>query len=204
VRKTYPLLAVDTAYKRFSVALWEGGDIFEVKEGEGFRHVERLNLTVREVLDRRGIRINDLKGVLLTVGPGYFTSLRVAASFAKALHLVLKVPMHGFNTLQAMAVGLEDGRYVVALDARKGQVYAQTFKVDGGVPVEDGVLPLGIYDPDTLPPPGYRIVDDPDEYLRASNLFPLYFAGIGIDLDPRFSPLYVRPPDAVVNRRAAG
>ena len=177
------------------------GDVFEIREREDFRHVERLNLTVKRVLEKVGVRIDDLKGILLTVGPGYFTSLRVAASFVKALHLVLKVPVYGFNTLQAMAVGLEDGRYAVTLDARKGQVYARTFRVDGGIPVEDDSLPLSIYDPDTLPPPGYRLIDNPDDRLRASNLFPLYFAGLGSELDPRFSPLYVRPPDAVVNRR---
>ncbi len=201
MRETSPLLAVDTAYKRFSVAVWDGGDVFEIREREDFRHVERLNLTVKRVLEKVGVRIDDLKGILLTVGPGYFTSLRVAASFVKALHLVLKVPVYGFNTLQAMAVGLEDGRYAVTLDARKGQVYARAFRVDGGIPVEDDALPLSIYDPETLPPPGYRLIDNPDDRLRASNLFPLYFAGLGLALDPRFSPLYVRPPDAVVNRR---
>ena len=201
MRESLPLLAVDTAYRFFSVALWKEGRVREVKEGEAFRHVEGLNLKVRNLLKGEGVRITDIGAVLITVGPGYFTSLRVAASFAKALHLTLGVPIYGFGSLQAMAVGVEDGRYIATMDARKGQVYAQTFKVEGGIPIEDGGIPLGIYDPDALPYGEYALLPPPEESLRASNLFPLYFAGLGDELEPNFSPLYLRPPDAVVNRR---
>ena len=199
MRESLPLLAVYTAYRTFSVALWVEGSVMEVREGEAFRHVERLNLRVRELLKRKGVRLRDVGGILITVGPGYFTSLRVAASFAKAVHLITGVPMYGFNTLQAMVVGMGDGRYVAAMDARKGQVYAQSFRVEGGIPLEDGKVPLGIYAPRDLPPEGYTLISSPEEHLRASNLFPLHFAGLGEPLSPRFSPLYVRPPDAVVN-----
>jgi len=203
VKEDLPLLAVDTAYSGFSVALWREGDVLEMREGKAFRHVENLNLRISHLLERGGVRIRDVGVLLITLGPGYFTSLRVAASFVKAVHLLTGIPMYGFNTLQAMVVGVEDGLYVATMDARKGQVYAQSFRVEGGIPVEDGRVPLGIYDPHTLPLEGYSLISSPEEYLRASNLFPLYFAGLGTPLSPGFSPVYLRPPDAVINRRKA-
>ncbi len=193
-------MAVDTAFRSFSVALWLRGDVLEVREGEAFRHVERLNLRISDLLRRGGVGLKEVGALLVTVGPGYFTSLRVAASFVKAVHLVTGVPMYGFNTLQAMVVGMGDGKYVATMDARKGQVYAQSFRVEGGIPMEDGKVPLGIYDPHTLPMEGYTPLTSPEEHLRASNLFTLYFAGLGEPLSPKFSPKYIRPPDAVVNR----
>ncbi|NPA80474.1 MAG: tRNA (adenosine(37)-N6)-threonylcarbamoyltransferase complex dimerization subunit type 1 TsaB [Thermotogae bacterium] len=199
-----PLLAVDTAHRRFSVALaWEG-KVFDAVEREPFRHVERLNAKVEELLERAGASLCDLKGILITIGPGFFTSLRVSASFAKALNLACGIPIYGFNTLMLMAVGLPDGKYLVSMDARKGQLYAQTFSVEGGTPREDDTLPLGVYAPEdlkVLEERGYVPVGDPDGLLRASNLLILYQHLKPPPLPPNFSPMYVRSPDAVVNLR---
>jgi len=165
---------------------------------ESFKHLERLNGEVEGLLRIGGVELGDLRGVLLSLGPGFFTSLRVGAAFTKAVHLIFGVPMYGFNTLQVAAVGLDDGRYVLFSDARKGQLYAQSFKVKEGVPKEDGVVPLGIYPGDFPPPEGYTMVEA-DSRLRAYGMFLLFDKGFFTPLSPTFSPLYVREPDAVVN-----
>ncbi len=193
------ILAVDTSYKRFSVALRVEERVFEVVGDGDFKHVEGLNPAVKRLLEGVSVAPRDISAVLLTLGPGFFTSLRVGASFAKAMHLFNGCSLYGFSTFQLALTGLPDGRYVALMDARKGQVYAQAFLVKGSLPHPDPSLPLGIYPPEDVGLEGYERVEVSPQRLRASKLFPLFDGGLYRELGPDFSPLYIRPPDAVVN-----
>ncbi|MEO0138264.1 MAG: tRNA (adenosine(37)-N6)-threonylcarbamoyltransferase complex dimerization subunit type 1 TsaB [candidate division WOR-3 bacterium] len=187
------ILAVDTSFLWISVAYYERGKIRGAIHLKEFKHLEMLNLLVSKFVD---FDKNPPNILLINLGPGFFTSLRVSASFAKALYLSKGIPMLGFNTLQSMLVGLDDGKYIAYLDARKGEIYAQTFQVKGGIPYEDGVIELGIYKPDVLNLEGYKPYTG---YIRAHSLFILFFKGFGKELDENFTPVYLRPPDAIIN-----
>ncbi len=182
------LLAIDTSYLWVSVAYYFEGKVISRTHMREFKHLESLNPLVSTFID------SPPSALLLNLGPGFFTSLRVSASFAKALYLSKKVPMFGFNTLQSMLVGIEDGKYIAYLDARKGEFYAQSFEVKNGIPYPDGRLNLGIYKEFNIE--GYKPYTG---LIRASSLFPLFFNGFGKDLDENFTPVYLRPPDAIVS-----
>lgn len=187
------ILAVDTSFLWVSVAYYSKGKIFSAIHLRGFQHLEMLNPMVSKFVD---FEKNPPDILLINLGPGFFTSLRVSASFAKALYLSRKTEIFGFNTLQSMLVGLEDGKYIAYLDARKGEIYAQTFNVKDGIPYEDGVVKLGIYKPDILNFKGYKPYTG---YIKAYSLFTLFLNGFGKKLDENFTPIYLRPPDAVIN-----
>jgi Inactive homolog of metal-dependent proteases, putative molecular chaperone len=184
------LLAIDTSYLWVSVAYYKDGKVMSRNILKEFKHLESLNPTISSLLDP----FHTPSALLLNVGPGFFTSLRVSASFAKALYLSKKIPIFGFNTLQSMLVGLEDGKYVAYLDARKGEFYAQSFEVKNGIPYPDGKLDLGIYK--ELNVNGYKPYTG---LIRASSLLALFFNGFGEELNWNFTPVYLRPPDAIVN-----
>ena len=184
------LLAIDTSYLWVSVSYFFDGKVISRTFLKEFKHLESLNLLISSLLDLS----RSPSALLLNLGPGFFTSLRVSASFAKALYLSKKVPLFGFNTLQSMLVGLDDGKYIAYLDARKGEVYAQSFEVKNGIPYPDGKLSLGIYKEINLE--GYKPYTG---LIRASSLFALFFKGFGEELNENFTPIYIRPPDAIVN-----
>lgn len=187
------ILAVDTSFLWVSVAYYERGKIRGAIHLNGFKHVEMLNLLVSKFVD---FNKNPPEILLINLGPGFFTSLRVSASFAKALYLSKGIPIFGFNTLQSMLVGLDDGKYIAYLDARKGEIYAQTFYVKEGIPYEDGVIKLGIHKVAVLNLEGYQPYTG---YIKAHSLFGLFFQGFGKELDENFTPVYLRPPDAIIN-----
>jgi tRNA threonylcarbamoyl adenosine modification protein YeaZ len=96
------------------------------------RHGELLAPLIAEVLVEAGLRPADLGGVVVGLGPGPFTSLRVgivtAASFADALG----VRAVGVCTLDAIAgLGRPADPLVVATDARRREVYWARY--EGGV-----------------------------------------------------------------------
>jgi tRNA threonylcarbamoyladenosine biosynthesis protein TsaB len=77
-----------------------------------------------------GIALPDLDAVVVGIGPGPFTGLRVGMVTAAALGDALDLPVHGVCSLDAIAADADaadadgvDGPLIVATDARRREVY---------------------------------------------------------------------------------
>lgn len=119
------LLAVDTATPAVTVALHDGESVVaEAGQVDARRHGELLLPTVDRVLAEAGLELGAVTGVVVGVGPGPYTGLRVGLATAETFGLVLGVPVHGLCTLDglAYAAGLT-GPFAVATDARRKEVY---------------------------------------------------------------------------------
>ena len=107
------------------------GDKVEPRElqEDGCAHNELILDMLARLLEERDTRIEQLTGIGVLVGPGMFTSLRVGLCVAKAISECHHVPVKGINTLEAFAhaVDAEVEHTIVALDAKKGQIYAAVF-----------------------------------------------------------------------------
>jgi tRNA threonylcarbamoyl adenosine modification protein YeaZ len=126
------LLALDTATPAVSVALHDGSAVRVRRRGApGRRHAEVLTPLVAEVLAEAGVAGPSLDAVVVGVGPGAYTGLRVGLATAAALGLAFDVPVHGACTLDALAAqaGLP-GEALVVTDARRRQVFWGRY-VDG-------------------------------------------------------------------------
>lgn len=128
------VLVLDTALDACTAAVFEDDcQLAGHSEPMGRGHQERIGILVRDcVQSSGGFEAIDRIGV--TVGPGSFTGLRVGLAFAQGLGAALDRPVIGLSTLQALAAsvpGPDPGGAVAAvIDARRGQVYLQTF-LDG-------------------------------------------------------------------------
>ncbi|WP_328583237.1 tRNA (adenosine(37)-N6)-threonylcarbamoyltransferase complex dimerization subunit type 1 TsaB [Streptomyces sp. NBC_00370] len=119
------LLAVDTATPAVTVALHDGTSVIaEESQVDARRHGELLLPAVDRVLAGAGMRLDAVTDVVVGVGPGPYTGLRVGLATAVTFGSVLGVPVHGLCTLDglAYAAGLE-GPFAVATDARRKEVY---------------------------------------------------------------------------------
>jgi tRNA threonylcarbamoyladenosine biosynthesis protein TsaB len=128
-------LGLDTATPYLSLALWspEHGVVAHFAETIGRDHAKRLLLELDNLFQKANATPSHLAGIGVGVGPGSYTGVRVGIATAKALAKGLGVPLGGVNTLEATAYGvLKDGeRGVVAMDARRGLVYAGVFEKRG-------------------------------------------------------------------------
>ena len=130
------VLALDTATAACSAALWRGDALGAQRFVEMIRgHAEALMPMVEAVMSEAGAAYRDLDLIATTVGPGTFTGLRVGLAAARGIALAAGRPIVGVTTLEALAHGvdraaLEGRRLVAALDARRGEVYAQVFDGD--------------------------------------------------------------------------
>jgi tRNA threonylcarbamoyladenosine biosynthesis protein TsaB len=145
------ILSIETSTSICSVAIHEQGELLALAEiKEPGAHAEKLLLLVDEVFEKAGLSFADLDAVAVSQGPGSYTGLRIGVSTAKGIAYALEIPLIGINTLQAMAASqsVAPGDYVVAvLDARRKEVYTQTFgdSLQELSPIEAVVLEEGVF-----------------------------------------------------------
>jgi tRNA threonylcarbamoyladenosine biosynthesis protein TsaB len=145
------ILSIETSTSICSVAIHEQGELLALAEiKEPGAHAEKLLLLVDEVFEKAGLSFGDLDAVAVSQGPGSYTGLRIGVSTAKGIAYALEIPLIGINTLQAMAASqpVAPGDYVVAvLDARRKEVYTQTFtdSLQELSPIESLILEEGVF-----------------------------------------------------------
>lgn len=121
------LLSIETATPVCSVALRVGRNVTERRaEGVGI-HSEVLFRHIQILLTDAGLRPTELEGVVLSVGPGSYTGLRIGAAAVKGLLFETDVPVYATDTLLGMRLLAEErhpGRRVHAvIDARRTHLY---------------------------------------------------------------------------------
>lgn len=133
------LLALDTATPTLTVGLVELTDTGLTQRSlraqpSARRHAELLMPAVDAACRDAATRLRDLDAVVVGVGPGPYTGLRVGMVTAAALGDALDLPVHGVCTLDAIARdavdaapdGL-DGDLLVVSDAKRREVYWATY-----------------------------------------------------------------------------
>lgn len=101
------LLAIDTATNTVVVAAGSpDGGLLGAETFEGrYRHSQELLPAVARLVERLGLRLADLGGIVAGTGPGAFTGLRVGIATAKTLAHELDVPVVGVATSDALLAG---------------------------------------------------------------------------------------------------
>jgi tRNA threonylcarbamoyladenosine biosynthesis protein TsaB len=119
------ILAIDTSTAACSAALFDGDGICLAHRDEmiGRGHSERLVPMLDEMLVGR--RANS---ILVGVGPGSFTGIRVGLAAAQGLAIAWNCELKGMSSLALLAAGAEvDGDVAAAVDGGHGELFVQQF-----------------------------------------------------------------------------
>ncbi len=137
------VLAIDTCLAACSAAVADGERVLaSASEPMERGHQERLGPLVRETMLAAGVAFDRLDRIGVTVGPGSFTGLRVGLSFAKGLGFALGRPVAGIGTLEALAASADRGGLrIVAVDAKRGQLWIQAFNEGEPLMAPDALEP---------------------------------------------------------------
>ena len=116
-------LAIDTSTSKTIVGIVEDGVVLFENAHEGATdHGRALSELVAEALKVA----KPPHQVVVGMGPGPFTGLRVGIAFAQTFALSRQIPMIGICSLDAIAIDRDE--YTVAIDARRKEIYWASYK----------------------------------------------------------------------------
>ena len=226
-----PTFALDTATASPSLALvrddrpiaelWLGAE-----PGSGRRVLEAAH----GLLSAAGTSVREIDAIVVGVGPGGFTGLRIGIATALGLGQALGVPVTGASSLEALALGIAEvapAGAVVApvLDARRRELFAAAYRSRPGGDLEELIEPSALPAAELaallsalgeeawlggegveagggeLEAPGLRRVPAGAVAHRLRAAALARRVAAGAGLPAR--PVYARLPDAEVNRLAA-
>ncbi len=128
------ILALDSTAKICTAALCEDETLISLKQqNAGMTHSEMLLPMIEQILCEQKLTAADIDLFALSEGPGSFTGVRIGAATVKGLAFGREAACVGVSSLEALAYNFvsEKGIVVSAMDARRGQVYAALFRVNG-------------------------------------------------------------------------
>ena len=111
-------LAIDTSSSRTVVGLLDGDRVLFESFAEGATDHGRA---VSDLVAQALLNNPAPEQVVVGMGPGPFTGLRVGIAFARTFALSREIPIIGVCSLDAIDTGKSD--YTVAIDARRKEIY---------------------------------------------------------------------------------
>lgn len=217
------ILCFDVSNNSCSVAISEGQNIlFFEEEKRPSMQAERLMVMIERALKNTGKKYSDLDYLAVTTGPGSFTGIRIGLAAAKGILYASNLKDVAINNFESayyrlqMQVKNYDSAFII-LNAYRNQMYVQEFTQYGA-----GATPILIDNADIielLSKKKGKVV------CAGSGMAELYSELNGqnhLTILPRFStikaihiarladdkinkneifpisPLYIRPPDAVI------
>lgn len=167
-------LAIDTSTSRTIVGLVRDSELLGEEFSEGATDHGRA---VADLVDKALALGIAPDRVVVGMGPGPFTGLRVGIAFARTFALAREIPLVGVCSLDAIRV--DQSEYTVAIDARRKEIYWAKYR--DGVRIEGPA----VNKPDEV---SEFIID---RYPSVSELVRQSF------LQNESEPFYLRRPDAV-------
>ena len=168
-------LAIDTSTSRTSVAIIEDSKVLY----NGFRDGATAHGPSLPALVQEALAVSDVDEVVVGMGPGPFTGLRVGIAFAQSFAVAREIPVRGVCSLDAIAAQIHEEDFIITVDARRKEVYWARYT--NGVRVTD---------------PAVNFPADVEGAVIHADLFPEMVSLVNLPGNIT-EPIYLRRPDAV-------
>ena len=169
------VLAIDTSTSRSCVAIIEDSKVLY----SGFRDGATAHGPSLPALVQEALAVSDVDEVVVGMGPGPFTGLRVGIAFAQSFALAREISVRGVCSLDAIAAQVSEKDFIITVDARRKEVYWARY-TDGARVGE----------------PAVNFPTDVNGAMIYADLFPDMLALVNLPGNI-IEPMYLRRPDAV-------
>lgn len=128
------LLAIDTATKSIYLALVIDGVVVDSINQEGAsNHSVTIMPLIDQLLKKQSLTLRMIEGVLVGVGPGSYTGVRIGVAIAKMIGYLNPVEIYTFSSLALLATVSESNDILAYIDARRGNAFLASFSQNKGL-----------------------------------------------------------------------
>jgi tRNA threonylcarbamoyladenosine biosynthesis protein TsaB len=128
------ILAVETATSWQSVALLSGEQVLaRCDQPAAGSHARLLLPAIDRLFSEAGLVPAKLDGLVVSIGPGSFTGLRVGLATVLGIRTITRLPLVVVPTLEGMAWNLRDAALPLCpvINSRRGELYWAQFQWQG-------------------------------------------------------------------------
>lgn len=203
---TQTILSIETATANkdhpASIALRHNGHDELVMLDTPNSQAAQLVLAIEGLLTKHSLWYDGVNRLVITVGPGSFTGIRIGLSVARTIAFSCpNIALHPITTLEAM-VSLapeEVMEATVLMRAGKGELYSQAFRHEAGWRGENDIA---IIRPESVASTAYLIGNGYGDLNQQLNALAGLHALDNVSAASREPvPLYIRAPDAALPRQ---
>ena len=150
------ILALDTSADICKIGIRKNNKNFCCSAPAEKRQLDVVFPLLDDLLTSTGVTRKEINGLIVPVGPGSFTGVRLSTTIGRAIATALKVRLIGVSSLEALATTAaraSGSPYIAAAtDAKRNQIYfaAYDFKENSNAPKP--IVPDRITDPDRITP----------------------------------------------------
>ena len=115
-------LLLDSSNIYLSVGIMKDGELLDFTSYESWQtQSENMVPEIDNLLKKHNITRNDINGVVVAIGPGSYTGVRIALTIAKVMALALDIPVYPVSSLHILKD--DDKPSICLINARSGRSY---------------------------------------------------------------------------------
>lgn len=156
LKKAHPLLgsclALDTSSALSVISCYDASKkiVYETTCPSPSKPSESILLSIKSCLKKAGVNLHDLEALLVGLGPGSFTGLRVGLATMKGLALGTQIQLHGFCSLHVWALSCPADLIIALRNAQRGELFAGGFKRQKPSGALEPLFPVHLCSPQSL------------------------------------------------------
>ena len=126
------ILAFDTSTEKFSISILKNNKIvLNLSKIINKTYSKFLIPILKKSLEKSKLDVKEINYILISLGPGSFTGVRIGIAAAKGLGMPHKINISGFNNMDILANSINDNikekRIVTIIKSKKSDYYFQVF-----------------------------------------------------------------------------
>lgn len=121
------VFGIETSLQNCALAIWRDGEmLYSVSQNSKSSQAEILPQLAQDCFDEIGIKPNEIEKIIVTIGPGSFSGVRIGLAFAKGLAMAINCPIIGISSLEVLAAQAASEK-TIAIIEQMGSIFAAAF-----------------------------------------------------------------------------
>ena len=130
-------LLIDTTYESCSASIVDNNMHCHYSFNDANKlQSETITEVVFDTIDKSGVSLKDIKNIIVTNGPGNYTSIRVGVSFALGVAKGISLPLYSLSSLELLSIFFNkeisiDKKFISIMPSRAEEFFVQAFDNNG-------------------------------------------------------------------------